>query len=237
MGVRSDPVAGAIAELAGLLLGEERLEATLARVSRLAVSALPGCDAADLTLLGRDNAITAAPTDRRALLLDDAQYSSGEGPCLDAAREQRPNVVDSTRTDRRWPHFCHVATQVGILSAAALPLHAHGEPVGALNLYSNVVHGFPETDMTVAKQFATQAGIAIMNARTHAALLETTTQLNEALESRAVIDQAKGILMATESCSAAEAFDRLRTRSQHKNRKLRVVAHQIVDAIQHVTNS
>ncbi len=224
-----DRLVDGLAELAGLLLAEESLEETLARVSQLAVSTLPGCDAADLTLLPDGIPRTMAATDHRATTLDDAQYAAGDGPCLDAARHQHVNLVGSTLSDERWPHFCTEATRLGILSALAMPLQARDVPVGALNLYSTTEFGLGDDTQASAQLFAAQAAVAVANARTHAALRATTAQLEEALWSRAIIDQAKGVIIAREHCSADAAFALLREQSQRENRKVRVVAQEIVD--------
>lgn len=113
------------------------------------------------------------------------------------------------------------AVQAGVLSTLA----AGGAPIGALNLFSAVEHGFGDATRAPAALFAVQAAVTVANAQTAA---QAAAQFEAALASRAVIDQAKGILIAAHGCSPDEAFTRLRERSQHENRKLRSVAEEIV---------
>ena len=196
------------------------------------MSTLDGCDAADVMLLGPSGPVTIAATDSRASVLDDAQYAQDDGPCLDAARTRHINRIDSTRAHDRWGYFCGQAVQAGVLSTLAVPLIAGDRPIGALNLFSTVEEGFPDAAQASAVLFAAQAAVAVANAQTHAAALAAATQFEQALASRAVIDQAKGILIATRGCSPDAAFAMLRDRSQHQNRKLHTVAEEIVDQAQ-----
>lgn len=211
------------------LLSDEDLEATLEHVAALATAALPTCAFADVTLLRDGRPVTKGATDPRAMALDAVQYETAAGPCLDAWQHHRPVHVDSTRTDRRWPKFAAAAFEAGVHSVLALPLAVRGTVIGALNLYSLREHAWSEDDVEIGALFARQAAIALENARTHQAAVDLARQLAEALESRATIEQAKGVVMAQERCSPDEAFERLVTRSQQENRKLRQVAQEVVD--------
>jgi len=229
---RQDELALAIAELSGVLLADEGLETTLQRVADLAVRTMPGCTAAGVTLVGDDGRPeTAASTSEIVLEVDARQYATGDGPCLDALRHRRINSVDAREAMKRWPEFAGSAAQVGMHSFLASPLIAAGEAIGSLNLYSDSPDGFDALDDALVGLFSGQASVALANARLYRTARRLSDQLQEALGSRAVIEQAKGVLMAQHGVRPEVAFDLLRDRSQRENRKLRDVAHEIVDAI------
>jgi GAF domain-containing protein len=229
---RSDDVALAMHELAQLLVAEEGVESTLQRVSDLAVRVIPDCDAAGVTLALDGKYVTAACTDRRTLEVDEGQYSRGEGPCLQAMRDKAVIRLDAAGADERWPEFLEDARRSDIRSFLAGPMLLKNEAIGALNLYSRKSDGFTDLDDLLVALFTGQAAIAVANAKTYADAVELTRQLREALDSRAVIEQAKGVLMGREGLDAGAAFERLRIWSQTRNIKLREIAKQIVEATQ-----
>jgi GAF domain-containing protein len=230
--VVSDEVTAAIDDLSGMLLAEQDLHQTLQHVVDLAVRAVPGCTGASVTLLGTgDQPGTAAYTDELVLTVDMRQYDADEGPCLDAARNQRRNLVDLREADDRWPDFTSSAAEAGVLSFLASPLIAGGEGIGALNLYSTSPDGFDQLDQALVDLFAAQASVALANAQVYARCRALTEQLTEAIGSRAVIEQAKGALMVTSKVSEQEAFDLLRLQSQRANHKLREVAEQLLSKL------
>jgi GAF domain-containing protein len=211
--------------LAGV--NSEELDATLSRVVNLAVQELPGCDMAGITLIRDGQPVTAAFTNAEAPEIDVAQYTTGVGPCLDAFREGEIFRIDDTKTETRWPSFTEVAAQHGILSTLSLPLAVNRDPVGALNLYSRTAHAFLEDDTPLL--FASHAAVVLANAQAYWAAHTLTAQLETALTSRAVIEQAKGILIARHRITPDEAFNRLAADSQRTNVKLRDVARGVVD--------
>src|SRR5581483_8106462 len=188
----------AVRTLSRLLLAEETLETTLDRVASLACRTLAPCDLASVTLVANGRPTTPAHTSPEVDELDRAQYRSQRGPCLEAYDVRQ--VVRRNIADGRsgWPEF----------TAAA--------------------ESYTDADEENAVLFSEQAAVACANAevywRTHA----LTEHLREALESRDVIGQAKGILMARRRCTPDAAFEALRRASQHRNVKLRQVAEQVV---------
>ena len=227
---RQDELALAIAELSRVLLADEGLEATLQRVADLAVRTIPGCTAAGVTLVGDDGRPeTTASTSPLVLEVDARQYANGDGPCLDALRHRRINSVDAREAAQRWPEFAGSAAEVGMRSFLASPLIAADEAIGSLNLYSESPDGFDALDDALVALFSGQASVALANARLYRSARRLSDQLQEALASRAVIEQAKGVLMGQLGVRAEVAFDLLREQSQRENRKLRDVAHTIVD--------
>lgn len=203
------------------------LESLLDRVAGLAVEQLEGCDMAGVTLMGVEGPTTAAFTDPAAPDIDVAQYRSGQGPCLDAFRNGTILRIDDTATEERWPEFTAAALAHGVRSTLSLPLRVEDEPIGALNLYSRSPGNFEDTEQ-IAVVFVAHAASILANAQAYWAGRALTEQLEEALLSRPVIEQAKGILMKEHGCDSDHAFEILRRSSQVANRKLRDLAAEIV---------
>jgi GAF domain-containing protein len=224
-----DHLSEGIAELSRLLVNEEALDDTLRRVADLACRNVGGADVAGLTLLRDGKPTTAVFTDPTSPQIDSAQYETGVGPCLEAFRQQQVFRIDSTADDEQFPAFSQAAAEHGMQSTISFPLAVRGNGIGALNLYSKQPAAFSNEDEQVGMLFAEQASVALANAQLYDSAYRMTQQLQEALTSRAVIDQAKGILMARNGVSADEAFNVLRTTSQNQNRKLRELAQEMVD--------
>ena len=224
----ADDVALVLTELAGLLVHDIGVEETLQHVIDVAVRVVPGCDAAGVTITAGGTPRTAAHTDERTLVVDTDQYEAGEGPCLEAAATQQTCRVDVEEAMDRWPAFTRAARADGIRSFLAAPLGVRGEPLGALNLYSRNQDGFGALDEVFFELLAVQASAAIANSLRYAEAVTLTAQLEGALESRVVIEQAKGVLIGALGVDAERAFDLLRRRSQGANTKLRHVAAEVV---------
>jgi GAF domain-containing protein len=215
--------------LAGILVAEQSLEATLLEVLTLACAAVAGGDMGGVTLLGPEGPITAVATGEAARRVDAIQYRVGAGPCLDAYRRQQVNRIDSADADQRWPEFSRGAAQAGIQSILSLPLVVAGDGLGALNLYCREPNGFSAADESTGALFASYASVALANARVYWRAKALAGQLEEALSTRGVIEQAKGILVAEQGCSADEAFEILVRASQRSHTKLHDVADQLVE--------
>ena len=227
---RSDEVALAMHELAHLLVSEESVETTLERIASLAARTIDDCDAAGVTLYLDGKYVTAAHTDERTLAVDNGQYERDEGPCLQAMRDQSVLRCDVEEAEERWPDFVADARANDVRSFLAAPLMVRGEAIGALNLYSSKPSGFTALDDVLVALFTGQAAVALANTRMYAEAVRLTNQLQEAITSRAVIDQAKGVLMAREGIDADTAFAWLKRESQHRNVKLRDLAAQVVES-------
>jgi GAF domain-containing protein len=163
--------------------------------------------------------------------VDQQQYALGDGPCLDAVRRRVVNRVRENDAAQRWPAFVEHARGCGVRSFLAAPLVAGGRGVGALNLYGAGPDSFGTLDDALVSQLSGQASVALANAQLYRRATAVSEQLTEAMASRPVIDQAKGVLMARLGLTPDEAFLELRARSQKANRKLRDVA---VDVVQDV---
>lgn len=217
-----------VADLSGLLLAEENQETTLRRVSDLAVRSIASCDAVGVTLFVSGKPTTRAATGGLVYEVDHYQYDIDEGPCLSTMVDDRVVEVEDMATDTRWPRFCEHAADRGVHSSLSFPLFVRGQALGALNLYAHQPAAFSAADRETGSMFAAQAAVALANADTYAASVKLAGELREALDSRAVIDQAMGILIGQNGYSQELAFDTLRVTSQSQNRKLRHVAEEIV---------
>lgn len=233
--VRLDTTSEAISSLRQILAAEEELDDVLARVAKTAGQAIPDADAVTVTVIDGDQFRTAAYTDERALTIDRVQYELNLGPGVDCARTRRPVRTEFNGDSARWSEFSKAAQQNGVRACLSVPLLV-GDPhdqelVGSLNVYSYTATAFDPFDEGLMRLFTEAAGAAITNARRWQQSRSTIAQLERALTSRAVIDQAKGMLMALHGCTADEAFDLLVNQSQHRNIKVHDVAKQLVESV------
>jgi GAF domain-containing protein len=224
-----DPVRDGLASLSCFFIGESSMGETLQRVVDLATAAVPPAAYTGITMLLDDKVATSVFSDPEVPEIDQAQYSSGMGPCLDAFRDGEVHVIASTEHDERWPEFSRVAFAHGIRSTLSLPLLVGDESVGAMNFYSEQHDGFSDQDRGNGQAFALQAAVVLANAQAYWDARSMSEHLTEAMRSRATIEQAKGILMAQSNVAPDDAFDLLRRVSQRENRKLRDVAQELVD--------
>ena len=217
--------------LAGILVAEQSLDKTLRQVLDLACAALSRADEGGITVLEREGPRTAVATSEAALQVDSFQYDTEDGgPCLEAYRQQRIFRIDSTNDEPRWPQFAQAAAAAGIKSTLSLPLVVGGDGIGALNIYCRQASGFSAADETLGAVFASYASVALANARVYWRTQRLAGQLEEALSTRGVIEQAKGIIIARQGCSADQAYELLVAMSQRGHVKLHDLAADLVEA-------
>ena len=218
----------ALTELAGVALDQADLSSTLEEICRIAARTVPGTEGASVTTFskGRPSALADG---HWAKTLDELQYVEHEGPCYDAYRTGTIFRIRDLAADGRWPSYLPRAVEAGARSMVSLPMASEGKVVGALNLYSQDVDAFTADAVSVAEIISAHAGLASQVAAAMFGHRELAEQLSEAMRSRAVIEQAKGILMAGRRCDAEEAFKLLVELSQNTNVKLRDVAQALVD--------
>jgi GAF domain-containing protein len=209
---------------------EVRLNRLLNMILESAVEAL-GFDAATVTARHGSDMATVAATDQRFIALDDAQYESGEGPCLSVLEPHEPiSLDDAGAMEDRWEHFSRTAAHLGVHSTLSMHLPVDGTDVAAsLNLYSRQRRGLSDAQARAAVPFAEQLAAAIVSVDAHRSTAKLARDMAEAMRSRAVIEQAKGMLMSDKRISADEAFEQLTRLSQHANIKLRDVAQRMVN--------
>ncbi|MEU7613720.1 GAF and ANTAR domain-containing protein [Micromonospora sp. NPDC049204] len=224
----SDP-ASAFAELGSIKLAEVDLDEVLQRVAELAKRVLPMPVEASVTLIRGGVGHTAAFTNEVAREMDERQYAQGRGPCLDAAASGDVLSVPDLAHEERWPEWADRARQRGLGSSLSIGLPIQEAVVGALNVYAHTPEAFDEETVEVLETFAAYAAVALSNAQLYDSTANLARQMREAMANRAVIEQAKGIIMGERRCGPAEAFAILSKVSQDSNRKVRDVAQALVD--------
>jgi GAF domain-containing protein len=223
------PPQEAFDQLARIVLSEHSIESVMTAISEIAKRLLPGVDDASVTFVRNGKAQTVACTGPLALAMDERQYEGGEGPCLSAAASGQLLHIEDAQGDTRFPAYAEGARQHGVVSSLSVPVRLP-EPVGAaINLYTRQGGAFDPEGVELAQTLAGYAGVALANMHLFEAQSKVAENLRVALQSRAVIEQAKGILMAQRRISADAAFDLLVTLSQDTNRKLRDVASALVE--------
>jgi GAF domain-containing protein len=214
--------------LSSVALAHDELPAALREVCVIAVRAVRHADGASMTTFGASGPSAVASSSEWAESLDELQFEEHEGPCLDAARTGALFRVRDVGAEARWPSYMPRAYERGVLSMLSLPMTVETKTIGAINVYSRQRDAFGSEEMSIAEIVAAHASLATHVAATlhgHRALAE---QLREAMASRAVIEQAKGILMSTLGCDEDTAFEHLVRQSQHENVKLRAIVTELV---------
>lgn len=164
--------------------------------------------------------------------LDERQYEAGFGPCMDAALSGATVTIENTASDPTYPDFGRAAARHGITHTMSIGLPVARQTIGALNIYGTEEGSFDAATQELATAFASYAAVAVPNAGVYASTATLAANLQRALQSRAVIDQAKGILMGRHGITADAAFEKLSEQSQGANRKLREIAGDLVDEVQ-----
>lgn len=227
-----DARAQALSALSRFVVAERSIGDMLLQVSQITTDAMASAEMGGISLMGENGKPkTAVFTDPEAPEIDSSQYESGNGPCLSAWRlKMVVRIDDMAEAGGDYPEFSVVAKAHGVQSTLSLPLVAGDRGIGALNMYARVPHGFSVEDEEVGVDLAAAAAIVLANANDYWEASQLGEQLTEAMRSRAIIEQAKGMLMAqSPSLDADAAFDLLRRASQRENVKLREIAQRMVD--------
>jgi GAF domain-containing protein len=221
--VGGDDLAVKLSDLARTLQDENDVEQTLDAIAAAAVDTVPGAEYAALSVVERRHAVyTRAGTAQLAYDVDKVQYETHQGPCLDAAYEQRTVRVPDMSSDERWPEFARRAAALGVGSMLSFQLFVQQDNLGALNLYSSRSNAFDDESEHVGLLFASHAAVAMSGA-------QHQEQMERAISARDVIGQAKGILMERHKITADQAFTLLARASQENNIKLLEVARALTD--------
>jgi GAF domain-containing protein len=212
-----------------LLKTQRTLPAQLEAVVGIVKRTIPSCDAAGVVLLLDGEPTSVAVTDRLTLEIDLVQYQTGEGPCLAAMNDGDVVRIDILERDSRFTRFAPGALDQGLNSVLSTPLRANGRSVGALNMYSVRANAFDGRTEEAVRPMAEYAGEAIGSSPLYAYSLDMVDGLVEDLESRALIDQAVGVLMATQERTGENALGRLRELALHSGESMRTVAGWVID--------
>ncbi|MBJ8348962.1 GAF and ANTAR domain-containing protein [Antrihabitans sp. YC2-6] len=213
-----------MAELARRLHSDQNdYESTLATICESAKEGVPGAQDAGITLrIGRDELDSRGATGDLPAAIDRLQELLKEGPCVDAAFGEPVVRVDDMSIETRWPKFGPAAAEAGVGSMLSYQLWVEDVHLGALNLYSKQLSAFDASSDAIAEPLAAHASVAISSAKRE-------KQLKEALVTRDVIGQAKGMLMERYSITPEAAFDLLTKLSQETNLKLRDISARLIE--------
>ncbi|MEA2486167.1 MAG: hypothetical protein QOD46_1278 [Actinomycetota bacterium] len=221
-----------VTALSRLVTANETVESTVGRIAQLSVLALDAADECDISVIKGKEIKTVAVTSDVGQKIDRLQIETGQGPCMSSIEKQATFYIPDMAHDETWPVFsARAAAETGISSLVGYVLEVGGGALGAINLMSYRTNAFDEDAIAVGAVFAAQAGVALSNAQTHEKNEQKVEQLEEGIQTRQVIGQAVGIVMATRHLKAEEAFEILKTISQHTNVKLKQVAVGLVDRI------
>jgi GAF domain-containing protein len=224
-----DDLDASLTGLSGLLTGQRSLPDTLIHIAEFAVQAIPGADGAGLTMLEDDRPQTVVASADFVHAVDDVQYGLGEGPCLLAVESRLTQTSGSLGGEPRWPRFGPRVGRMGVHSVLSLPLLLPDRVVGAMNVYAHAKDAFGPDAVRIGELFARPAAVSVQNAQILAQSQRLAEQLEAALTSRAVIDQALGVIMSRTGANPDEAFDRLRAMSQSQHLKVSEVARVLLD--------
>ncbi|MBZ4018820.1 GAF and ANTAR domain-containing protein [Streptomyces purpurogeneiscleroticus] len=168
--------------------------------------------------------------DGMAAELADVQAQERCGPCFEALRTVQPvTVPDLARDAARWPGYGERVLELGVAATASLPLHFNGEALGTLGLYHNAPRPWSATDLACVRVLIDMAVGYLAVAADRDRQRRVAEQLQHALDSRVVIEQAKGMLAAERRIPTGEAFELLRGYARHHRAKLRDTAEAVVD--------
>ncbi|MBY6366873.1 GAF and ANTAR domain-containing protein [Rhodococcoides corynebacterioides] len=224
-------LAAVVAAVGGSVRDDDHLATLLQRTAELAQDAVGGASACGISILFGGMTYTAVHTADLTLRVDTHQYEVGEGPCLEAARTGETVRMGIDDVTRHWPDFAHRSAGEGVASFLAVPLRVDGADLGSINLYSTEPGAFDADDEAVLRVITETVATAIGDYARVRSAREVATGLRDALDHRAPIEQAKGILMALHGVDEDEAFAMLSRDSQHRNRKLRDIAREFVDKV------
>lgn len=223
-------LASTLVELADTLVDEFDIVDLLTLLSDRCVEVLDA-DAAGIMLVAPDGELRVMASSSDAMrMVELFELQSQEGPCLDCYRTGSPVVnQDLASADGRWPLFGPIALSAGFGAADAIPMRLRKQTIGALNLFHSNPGSLGQEDLKAAQALADIATIAILQ---HRAMHEARTvndQLNHALTSRIIIEQAKGVVAERQHLDMHDAFARLRTHARNHNRRLGDVAVDVVE--------
>ncbi|MCW2740929.1 MAG: Two-component response regulator, AmiR/NasT family, consists of and RNA-binding antiterminator [Blastococcus sp.] len=218
----------AFEELGRISLAEHSLESVLQTVTALVTRVLPGEPVTSVTIVDGDRPRTVAANGELAVRLDEVQYRLGDGPCLSAATTGRTSEIVDTSRAADWPEFAAEAAAVGCGSVLSFPLPVREKVSGALNVYNRTFTVADARTRELLSRFADYAVVPVSNMYLYETAVERAEHLAAALDSRAVIDQAKGILMERFKLTPDQAFQALTRVSMQTNTKVRDIAERFV---------
>ncbi len=228
--ISTDRLADVFVDVADTLVADFDLVEFLHRLTDHA-AAVSGAGAVGLLLADHEGHLRyMAASNETGKMLELFQLQHEEGPCLDCFTSRAPVVnADLSSAQDRWPVFAPAALAAGFQSVHAFPMRLRDTVIGALNIFGHVDVAFEDNDVRVVQALADVATIALLQERTIAHADVLTEQLQGALNSRVVIEQAKGALAQMEGTTPADAFELMRSRARSSRRRLIDVAMEILE--------
>lgn len=220
-----------LARVIKLVRTQRTLPSKLEAVVELAKRTVPNCDAAGVSLVVVGEPLTSAATDPVVLEVDLVQYATGQGPCVQAMATSRVVRVDVIERDIRYRRLAPGALDAGINSIVSFPLVAARRTVGALNLYSGREHAFDEGAERDAAPLVGYASDVLATSPLYAYSLDVVDGLLEAMDDRAAIERATGVLLARRDLTRAEAFAILREDALRRGVSLRQAAGAVLASL------
>lgn len=221
-------VAEVLRRFAGTLVGEYELDDVLSGLGKDVASTL-GCAGAGAMLADADEQLRFVATSDEVLgELERLQIELDEGPCLLAYRSCQPVVSADLASDERFPRFGPRAIAAGMRAVYSFPMHLQETAIGALNLYAPEAGDLSHEALEIGRTYADVATIYVVHARDLADHEELTTGLQKALDTRIVIEQAKGYLAARADIDTKAAFELLRSYARPRGTRVRVVAQRLL---------
>ena len=227
----STELAGILRELGGVVLAAETVETIIDLIVTLAVTTIPGTVGAGLTLVDARGKRSLAASDDLVTQADALQYQLDTGPCLTAWRDRTTVRIDDLLAEDRWPRWCAAAAELGVRAMVSVPLVMAGVSTGAIKVYATRPGAYDAGDEHVLALFAEQAAILLVNTLTLADARRLSADLTDAVASRDIIGQAKGVLIAQGARDEQAAFAMLASASQRTNTKLHDVARQLIQSV------
>jgi ANTAR domain len=224
--VPSSDLADRAAALLSLTAATE--ERSLSQITQLAASQVDGCVAANVTVWQQGELTARASSHPEPSSLVDVQLTSGRGPMIEAIAGGGPVSCPDTLTEERWPEFSAAALRIGIRSCVVLTYR--GQPLVSLSLLGMQPRSIEEDQLQLAELLVAYGGALVGAVAESGDSRRLAGQLRDAASSRAVVDQAKGILMHALGCTADDALGRMRQVSQRTNLRATEVAQRIIDA-------
>jgi len=233
MTMSADGLRQALDQLADLRTTPVTVEEALDRVVE-AADALFGVDGTALMLVDRDQVLrNLAASDLRAALLEELQAEHGEGPCVDAFDDKEPVSADDLAREARWPAFAPDAARRHLLAVLASPIPYSEQAVGVVAVFAAEPHPWTEAEREAIVAFTDLVALLILNAMKATERGRLAAELQVALDSRVVIEQAKGVLVGRHGLTTRQAFERLRRQARDQRRPLPEVARAVVSAAEH----
>jgi GAF domain-containing protein len=218
----------AYVELQRVLIQSPDTDRLLDRIASLAAAVTTPPSSCGITLRRDGEISTVAFSSALAKQSDEIQYTHGQGPCLHSLRIGKVVHIPDMEADSRWPKYQVAAIALGVRASVSIPLIVDEKPVGALNIYTDSARDFTADDIDNVSAFAAQASASLTLVMRHSEQLALEEQLRNALSTRAIIDQALGIIMAQQRCNSTEAFAVLRKTSQDRNVRVAEIASELI---------